>query len=189
MSEKKEEKKEKEMGIGDIFGGSLNLLGMKIDLGKVFELAERSGEFAYDLGSELERAGGKPVKVGGYVRTRPIVGEKAERKPGERKKREPKTVYAETELEGELEPLTDLFDEGDKVRALAEIPSHYKPEEITLAYESKDGSAELIIRAGDYERRVPIEEEFAALLTGEVELRSFKSGIVNAELKKEIKES
>ena len=188
MSDKKKEKKEeKEMGIADMFGGSLNLLGMKIDLGDIFALAEQSGELASNLGqfeTEIGRKGGKPVKVGGYIRTRPITGQ-PERKPAERKRKEAKTIHAEKELEGELEPLTDIFDEGDKIRVLAEIPFHYKEDEISLEYESKNGGGELIIRAEDDERRVPVSEEFAAELTGEVKLRSIKSGIVNAELKKE----
>lgn len=192
MSEKRKEKKENEKHMADMFGGSLNILGMNLDLGKVFELAEQSGEFAYDLeklGSEIERGGGKSVKVGGYIRTRPIMGQKTGQQPVERKKREESTIHADKEFEGELEPLTDVFDEGDKVRVLAEIPFHHDQKDITLEYEKKNGSGELIVRAMDYERRVEIKEEFSAELTGEVKLRSFKSGIVNAELKKEIKET
>lgn len=146
------------------------------------KITERPGEIAY-LESKMKRA--KPVKVAGYIRTRPIAGAKA-RQPEERKKKE--AIYAAKELESELEPLTDLFDEGDKVTVLAEIPLHYRQEALLLEYERKDGSSELIIRAEDYERRVPIQEELATELTGEVELRSFKSGIVNAELKKERKD-
>lgn len=144
------------------------------------KITERPGEIAY-----LESKRAKPVKVAGYIRTRPIAGEKA-RQPDECKKKE--AIYAAKELESELEPLTDLFDEEDKVRVLAEIPLHYQQEELSLEYERKNDSGELIIRAEDYERRVPIQEELATELTGGVELRSFKSGIVNAELKKERKD-
>ncbi len=187
MSEKEEGKKENEASISDAFGGSLNILGMKVDLGKLFEFAENSGELAYNLEkfrSELEGAGGKPVKVGGYIRTRPIVGEKTGWQPGEHKRKEAKTVYAEKEFEGKLEPLTDVFDEGDKIRVLAEIPFHYKTEDVKLEYERKNGGGELTIKAGEYERFVQIKDELAAELIGKVNLRSFKSGIVNAELPK-----
>lgn len=185
--EKKKKKEEKEVKISDIFGGSLNILGMKIDVGKLLSLAERPGKIAEDLEklrSELEKAGGKPVRVGGYIRTRPIIGARAPEWKPERRKREIKTIYVEGEVE-ELERLVDIFDEGNKVRVLAEIPSHYKQEELELEYRRKNGEGELIIRAPeDYERRISIKEELAAGLTGKVELRSFKSGIVNAELEK-----
>lgn len=146
------------------------------------KIAERPGDIAY-LGSKMKRA--KPAKVAGYIRMRPIIGEKA-RQPDELKRKE--AIYAAKELESKLEPLTDLFDEGDKVRVLAEIPFHYQQEKLSLEYERKTGGGELIIRAEDYERRVPIQEELATELTGGLELRSFKSGIVNAELKKERKD-
>ncbi|MDI6655324.1 MAG: hypothetical protein QME59_05495 [Candidatus Hydrothermarchaeota archaeon] len=186
--EKKKKKEEKEVKISDIFGGSLNILGMKIDIGKLLSLAERPGKIAEDLEKlrrELEKAGDKPVRVGGYIRTRPIIGARApEWRPGERRKREIKTIYVEGEAEEPERPV-DIFDEGNKVRVLAEIPSHYKQEELKFEYQKKNGEGELIIRAPeDYERRISIKEELAAGLTGKVELRSFKSGIVNAELEK-----
>lgn len=184
--EKKKKKEEKEAKISDIFGGSLNILGMKIDVGKLLSLAERPGKIAEDLEklrSELEKAGGKPVRVGGYIRTRPTA-RAPEWRPGERRKREIKTIYIEGEVE-EPERLVDVFDEGNKVRVLAEIPLHYKREELKLEYQKKNGEGELIIRAPeDYERRISIKEELAAKLTGKIKLRSFKSGIVNAELEK-----
>lgn len=185
----KEKKEEKEAKISDIFGGSLNILGMKIDVGKLLSLAERPGKIAEDLEklrSELEKAGGKPVRVGGYIRTHPIIGARAPDWMPERRKREIKTIYVEGKAE-EPERLVDVFDERDKVRVLAEIPSHYKQEELKLEYQKKNGGGELIIKAPKYERRVSIKEELAAELTGEAMLRSFKSGIVNAELKKKRK--
>lgn len=185
MSEKKKKKEEKkEVGISDIFGGSLNLLGMKIDMGKLLSLAERPGKLAEDLERlrrELEKAGGKPVRVGGYIRTHPILG----RKPEKWKPTEPLVKIPVTKLEGELEPLVDVFDEGDKVRVLVEIPSRYGREDITLEYVKKNGEGELVLRAPEgYERRVSIKEELAAELTGKAKLRSLKSGIVNVELEK-----
>lgn len=184
--EKKKKKEEKEVKISDIFGGSLNILGMKVDIGKLLSLAERPGKIAEDLEklrSELEKAGGKPVRVGGYIRTRPIIGARV---PGWRPERRKKikTIYIEGKAE-EPERLVDIFDEGNKVRVLAEIPSHYKQEELKLEYQKKNGEGELIIRAPEgYERHISIKEELAAGLTGKVELRSFKSGIVDAELEK-----
>jgi HSP20 family molecular chaperone IbpA len=191
MNDKKKEKKEEgEIGLSNIFGGNLNILGMNIDLGDIFALAEQSGELVHNFANfetEMERSGGKSIKVGGYIRTRPLSTQKAKQKQTQHKRKEEKTINVDTEFEGELEPLTDIFDEGDKIRVLAEIPFHVKQEDISQKYESKNGSGELIIHAGDYERRIPITEEFATELTGEVELRSVKSGIVNSELKKEKK--
>lgn len=176
------EKKKKEVRISDIFGGSLNLLGMKIDVGKLLSLAERPGELAEDiekLRMELEKAGGKPIRVEGHIRTRPILG----RRPGKWRPVELKIPV--TKLEGELEPLVDVFDEDSNVRVLVEIPSHHEERDITLEYEKKNGGGELIVRGPeDYVRRVSIKEKLAAKLTGRATLRSLKSGIVNAELEK-----
>lgn len=186
QDKKKEEDKKKEMKISDIFGGSLNILGLEIDIGKLLSLAESSGRIAEDLEKlrgELEKAGGK-VRVDGYIRTRPILGARVPTKFGQHRKRGIKTIYVEKETE-EPERLVDIFEEKDTVRVVAEIPLQYKEEELKLEYQRKNGEGEVIIRApGDYERRISMKGELAVKLTGKVKLRSLKNGVADVELEK-----
>lgn len=137
---------------------------------------------------QIKRTWGRSAIVAGHIRTRSNLGIRPGSKREECKSREQKTVYIKKELKDGLVPLVDVFDEGDKVRILTEIPLHYMQEEITLEYEKKNGNRELVIQARDYKQHIPIKNELAAELTGDVELCSLKSGVVNAELKKEVTE-
>lgn len=174
---KEEKKEEEEPETSDVFEGSLNVLGTKIDIGKLFSLPP--GKVARDIGKlrdKLEKEVGEEVKVHGYVRSRPLRSER----PG-RDREKMKTIRLDVGSE-EPEPLEDVFDEGDKLRVLAEIPLHLRQEDIQLNYEKNNGGGELIIKTEDYERIIPIEN---AELTGKINLVSVKSGIINVELEKQ----
>lgn len=149
------------------------------------KITERPGT-ASNHKRQIKGTGGRSAIVAGHIRTRSIIGTRPRLKRGECKTRRQKTVYIKKELKDGLAPLVDVFDEGDKVRILTEIPLHYMQEEITLEYENKNGNRELVILVRDYKQHIPIKNELAAELTGDVELCSLKSGVVNAELKKEV---
>lgn len=151
------------------------------------EITERP-KTAYNHKRQVKRTCGRSAIVAGHIRTRSIIGTRPGLKRGECKSREQKTVYIKKELKEGLAPLVDVFDEGDKVRILTAIPLHYMQEEITLEYEMKNGNRELVIQARDYNQHIPIKNELAAELTGNVELCSLKSGVINAEIKKEVTE-
>jgi len=124
-----------------LIGGKLNLLGVEIDLGK---LLESPGDVEQGLGALRERlkaAGGKErlsdeewkaggTTVTGFIRTGGVLGDqeyhvgtmgsRSERQ-GETavKSRGKRTVAPESEIG---EPPLDLFDEGDEIRIVADVP-------------------------------------------------------------------
>jgi len=119
--------------ISDVLGGTINVLGLKIDLADLLSSQEKVKEQLEQLREKLKEAGGEEVltdeewkrggmTVSGYVRTRGILGEReyhlgtveprARRRGEERVSRPPETV----------EPPADIFYEANEVIVVAEVP-------------------------------------------------------------------
>jgi len=122
-----------------LIGGRLNLLGVEIDLGR---LLESPGDIEQGLGALRERlkaAGGKErlsdedwkaggTTVTGFIRTGGVLGDQEFHvgTMGTRSERQGGTVVKprgkRTAAPEVGEPPLDLFDEGDEIRIVADVP-------------------------------------------------------------------
>lgn len=131
---KKKPRGDKDERLSDLIGGSLNLFGIQIDLGKLLDSPEEVRERLETLRDRLKGAGGQEVlsdeawrqgraSVSGYVRTRGVLGEgefhigsmgkeRAQRGAGEQPPGQEEAV----------EPPLEVFDEGGEVVIVAEVP-------------------------------------------------------------------
>lgn len=129
----KDEKREREPGLSGIIGGELNIFGLKIDLGQLLGAPEKLTGGLEELRETLKRAGGKEVlsdeewrqggmTVTGHIRTGGLLGEREFHvgtmgRPGRaaagRQAPEPPQV---------VEPPVDVFDEGQQVTIVADVP-------------------------------------------------------------------
>jgi HSP20 family protein len=122
-----------------LIGGRLNLLGVEIDLGR---LLESPGDIEQGLGALRERlkaAGGKErlsdedwkaggTTVTGFIRTGGVLGDQEFHvgTMGTRRDRQGETVVRARGKRAAApevgEPPLDLFDEGDEIRIVADVP-------------------------------------------------------------------
>jgi len=79
-------KDDKEFNVSDVLGGTLNILGLKIDLAKLLSSPQDIRDQLEELRGRLKQAGGKEVlgdeewrsggvSIGGHFRTRGILGD------------------------------------------------------------------------------------------------------------------
>lgn len=128
-------KEDKEFDISDVLGGTLDFLGLKIDLGKLLSSPEDVGDRVQELREKLKQAGGKEVlgdeewrsggvSVGGHVRTRGILGDREYHigttprprpRPGRRRQKAPEPPEV-------VEPAVDVFNEPQEIMIVAEVP-------------------------------------------------------------------
>ena len=126
-------KETKEPEISNVIGGTLNILGLKIDLGKLLSAPEDVSKQLEELREKLKKAGGKEtlsdeewrkgkVSVTGQISTRGILGER-EYHIGTA---EPATSQRErakvSEQPETIEPPVDVFHEGREIVIVAEVP-------------------------------------------------------------------
>lgn len=127
------DRKNKESGPADFIGGSLNLLGLKIDLGELLNSQENLKERLEGLREKLKAAGGKEtlsdemwksggVSVSGHISTRGILGDRefhlgAVGKPTGKGK--PGSTAEAPEV---VEPPVDVFDEEKQITIIADVP-------------------------------------------------------------------
>ncbi|MBI1910353.1 MAG: Hsp20/alpha crystallin family protein [Deltaproteobacteria bacterium] len=120
-------KDKKQFDLSQVIGGALDILGLKIDLGKLLSSPDELKGKLEELREKLKQAGGKEtltdekwrqgVSVRGHVRTRGILGEReyhigtGVRPPPEATK--PPDV---------VEPAVDVFDEPKEIVVVAEVP-------------------------------------------------------------------
>ena len=132
---KKEDKGKagKELDPTAILGGTLNILGLKIDLGKMLASPEDLAGRLEELREKLKAAGGKEglsdeawrrgdTGVGGHILVRGPSGEREFHvgtlgRPGRQPTREPAPEAPEPS-----EPPVDVFDEGPQVTIVADVP-------------------------------------------------------------------
>jgi len=128
-------KEEKEFGISDVLGGTLDFLGLKIDLGKLLSSPEDVSDRLQELREKLKQVGGKEVlsdeewrsggvSIGGHFRTRGILGDREYHigttpRPRPRPERRPHRAPEPPEV---VEPAVDVFNEPQEIMIVAEVP-------------------------------------------------------------------
>ena len=126
-------KNDKGFDISDVLGGTLNILGLKIDLAKLLSSPEEVGDRLQELREKLKQAGGKEVigdeewssggvSIGGHFRTRGILGEREYHIETTAPPRPRKKVARAPEPPEVIEPAADVFDEDEEIVIVAEVP-------------------------------------------------------------------
>lgn len=126
-------KEEKNSDISDVIGGTLNIFGLKIDMGKLLSSPEEVKGGLEQLREKLKKAGGKEalsdeewgqggVSISGHLRTGGILGEREYhigttgapiKSRGQDKAPEPPEA---------VEPPVDVFREAEEIVVVAEVP-------------------------------------------------------------------
>ena len=131
-----EKKDDKEFDPSGVISGALNILGLKIDLGKLLSAPEEMKDRLEQLREKLKQAGGKEVlgdeewrkggvSISGSVRTRGILGEREYHmgtgmRPG--KQPRPPKAPEPPEPPEVVEPAVDVFTEPNEIIVVAEVP-------------------------------------------------------------------
>jgi len=126
------DKQDKEFDPADVLGGTLDIFGFKLDLGELFGSSNLKDRLE-ELRETLKRAGGKEalsddewrqggVSVTGRIRTSGPLGEQEYHvgtmgKPGRQTTGRPTPEPPEM-----VEPPVDVFDEGQQVTIVADVP-------------------------------------------------------------------
>jgi HSP20 family protein len=126
-------KGDKESDLSDVIGGTLNILGLKIDLAKLLSSPEDVRDRLEELREKLKKAGGREVlsdeewrrgetSISGHLRTRGILGEReyhigTTEPPASRRGRERVSEPPEA-----VEPPVDVFHEAEEIVVVAEVP-------------------------------------------------------------------
>lgn len=121
----------KDFDPSDFLSGTLNIFGLKIDLGELVASPENLKSHLEELREKLKAAGGKEVlsddewrrgntTVSGRIRTHGIFGEQEYHigtagKGGPGQKPPPQSVEP-------IEPAVDVFDEGEGITVIADVP-------------------------------------------------------------------
>jgi len=128
-----ESEKEKESEFSDLIGGTLNIFGLKIDLEELLVSPQKLTGHLEELRETLKAGGGKEVlsdeewrqggaSITGHIRTRGLLGEREFHvgtmgKPGRKATGRPAPEPPEV-----VEPPVDVFDEGEEVTIVADVP-------------------------------------------------------------------
>lgn len=127
---------DKEFDPSDAISGALNILGLKIDLGKLLSAPDEVKDRLEQLREKLKQAGGKEalsdaewrsggVSISGSVRTRGILGEREYHMgTGMRPGKQPRSPKASEPPEPPevVEPTVDVFTEPHEIIVVAEVP-------------------------------------------------------------------
>ena len=125
------EKEDKEFDLSEAIGGTLDILGLKIDLSKLLSSPEKAKDSLEDLREKLREAGGQETlsneqwhrpAVRGYVRTRGVLGDReyhigTSAPPSRVKKSEKQAPPPDV-----MEPAVDVFHEAEEIMVVAEVP-------------------------------------------------------------------
>ena len=126
-------KDDKEFDLSDAIGGTLNILGLKIDLAKLLSSPEDVRDRLEELREKLKKAGGREVltdeewrsgeiSISGHFSTRGILGEReyhigTAAPPTRRKDRERVSQPLQA-----VEPPVDVLHEAEEIVVVAEVP-------------------------------------------------------------------
>lgn len=128
-----EKQEDKEFDPSNVISGALNILGLKIDLGKLLSAPDEVKDRLEQLREKLKQAGGKEalsdaewrsggVSISGSVRTRGILGEREYHMgTGMRPGKQPQPPKAPEPPEV-VEPAVDVFTEPNEIIVVAEVP-------------------------------------------------------------------
>ena len=130
-------KEDEKSDISDVFGGTLNLFGFKIDLGKLLSSPEDVKGGLEQLREKLKKAGGREVmsdeewksggmSISGHFRTSGVLGDREYHvgtttppvEPVAKRKRKEKAP----EPPEAVEPPVDVFREAKEIVVVAEVP-------------------------------------------------------------------
>jgi len=130
-------KEDKESDIADVIGGTLNILGLKIDLGKLLSSPEDVKGGLEQLREKLKKAGGREVmsdeewksggvSISGHFRTSGILGDREYHvgtttppvEPVAKRKRKEKAP----EPPEAVDPPIDVFREAKEIIVITEVP-------------------------------------------------------------------
>ena len=185
-------KEEEGPRISDLIGGSLNLFGIRIDLEELLASPERVRERLEALRARLKAEGGQETlsdeawregraSISGFVRTRGLLGERefhigtAGRSRGQGSGKKGPAPPEET-----LEPPVDVFDEGEEVLVVADVPG---VELQDLELQVDDGVLSFATKPGarrSYRKRLPLE---AAVEPGSLRA-TCRNGVLEVHLRK-----
>ena len=128
-----ESEEEKESEFSDLIGGTLNIFGLKVDLGELLGSPQKLTGRLEELRETLKKAGGKEAlsddewrqggsTITGHIRTRGLLGEREFHvgtmgKPGRKATGRPAAEPPEV-----VEPPVDVFDEEERVTIVADVP-------------------------------------------------------------------
>ena len=127
-------KEDKEFILSDVIAGSLDIFGLKVDLGKLLSSPEKVRDRLEMLREKLKQAGGKEtlsdeewrkqgVSVRGHVKTRGVLGEgEYHIGTGGRPVRERRPPPKTPDSPEVVEPAVDVFDEPQEIVLVAEVP-------------------------------------------------------------------
>ena len=126
--------KKKEFDPAELLGGTLNIFGLKLDLGELLASPENVQTRLEELREKLKLAGGQEVlsdeewrqggaSITGQIRTRGLLGDQEFHigtmgRPG-RRGTGPRPVGEPREV---AEPPVDVFDEAEEVTIIADVP-------------------------------------------------------------------
>ncbi|MEM0236500.1 MAG: archaeal heat shock protein Hsp20 [Desulfurococcus sp.] len=158
------------------------------EIGKVFEDMERmvwdlmrrfsrgfTPEELREIERQLERQGIRPYVYGFSITIGPD-GKPVIREFGNMRRERGKPVITE-----EREPLIDVFESGDEVTVIAEIPGVEKDK---IDVKVSDDGRTLIISASDTNRRYYKEVELPSKVDPSSAKASYKNGVLEVKLKK-----
>jgi len=130
-------KEDKKADISDVISGTLNIFGLKIDLGKLLSSPEDVKGGLEQLREKLKKAGGREVmsdeewksggmSISGHFRTSGILGDREYHvgtttppvEPVAKRKRKEKTPQPPEAVE----PPVDVFREAEEIIVIAEVP-------------------------------------------------------------------
>jgi len=186
-------KGDEEFGLADVLGGELNIFGLKIDLGELLGSPEKLTGRLEELRETMKKAGGKEVlsdeewrqgsvSITGHIRTRDLVGEQEFHvgtmgKPGRRATGQPAPEPPEV-----VEPPVDVFDEGQQVTIVADVPG-VSLEDLELKIEGNTFTLKTKATARrDYRKELHIQSDLepdsleATCHNGALEVRVRKQG-------------
>lgn len=122
MPKVKRDKKEKQPQARGLIEGGLNIFGLRIDLGELLTAPENLSGRLEELRQKLEAAGGGQgvATVTGHIRTGGLLGDQEYHigtvgRPRGRGKPAPEPAEV-------TEPPVDVFDEGEQVTIVADVP-------------------------------------------------------------------
>lgn len=190
----KGEKKD-ELEPSELIGGSLNIFGMRIDLGELVGSPEKLTGRLEELREKLKSAGGREVlsdeewrrggaSITGHIRTRGLLGEQEFHigtmgKPRGKEARQPSPEPAEV-----VEPPVDVFDEEGLVTIVADVPG-VPLEDLELKAE---GSVFSLSTKAGARRRYQKELRIDADVEPESLQATCNNGVLEVRLRKRAKE-
>lgn len=172
----------------DVIGGTLNILGFKIDLGQLIASPEELRGQLEELRRKLQEAGGRETLsdedwqrgvVSGYISTRGLLGRQEFHigTAGGRARGPARAARGSAET---VEPAVDVFDEADEVTLVANVPG-VGLEDLELSFE--EGVLRLATKSGA-RRQYRKEIRLAPAVDPTSLLKTCHNGVLEVRLRK-----